>query len=171
MTGVHGYDIRSIPIVFHYSVGIDIAYPRMVGIAKASVNGIGKRLFDPRFFVCHEKENVMRYEATSTETALAANGRIINAATPWHIIVDTDEETITVRKRNLSMIGVDEDVLAFRFIRRIRIDEHLFGADIEIKAVGGAATAYCLSKKDCKKIKQILMEYNATKRGKGIIFS
>lgn len=113
----------------------------------------------------------MRFEATSTEAALAANGKIINAATPWHLIVDTDEETITVRKRNLIMIGVDEEVLAFRFIRRIRIDQHLIGADIEIKAIGGTVTAYCLSKKDCKKIKQILMDYNATKRGKGIIFS
>ena len=37
MTGVHGYDILSVPftIVFHYSVGFDIAYPRLVGIAKA----------------------------------------------------------------------------------------------------------------------------------------
>ena len=113
----------------------------------------------------------MRFEATSTEAALAANGKIINAATPWHLIVDTDEETITVRKRNLTMIGVDEDVLAFRFIRRIRIDQHLIGADIEIKAVGGTATAYCLSKSDCKKINQLLMEYNTTKRSKGIIFS
>ena len=31
--------------------------------------------------------------------------------------------------------------------------------------------AYCLAKKDCKRIKQILMEYNATKRGKGIVFA
>ena len=113
----------------------------------------------------------MRFEATSTEAAMVANGKIINAATPWHLIVDTDEETITVRKRNLTMIGVDEDVLAFRFIRRIRIDQHLIGADIEIRAVGGTVTAYCLSKCDCKRIKQILMEYNATKRGKEIIFS
>lgn len=113
----------------------------------------------------------MRFEATSTEAAMAANGKIINAATPWHLIIDTDEETITVRKRNLIMIGVDEEVLAFRYIRRIRIDQHLIGADIEIKAIGGTVTAYCLSKSDCKKIKQILMEYNATKRGKGIIFS
>ena len=115
--------------------------------------------------------STMRFEATSTEAAMAANGKIINAATPWHIIVDTDEETITVRKRNLIMIGVDEDVLAFRYIRRIRIDQHLIGADIEIKAIGGTVTAYCLSKRDCKRIKQILMEYNATKRGKGIIFA
>ena len=113
----------------------------------------------------------MRFEATSTEAAMAANGKIINAATPWHLIIDTDEETITVRKRNLIMIGVDEEVLAFRYIRRIRIDQHLIGADIEIKAIGGTVTAYCLSKSDCKKIKQILMEYNATKRGRGIIFA
>ena len=68
--------------------------------------------------------------------------------------------------RNLTMIGVDEDVLAFRFIRRIRIDQHLIGADIEIKAVGGTVTAYCLSKGDCRRIKQILMDYNATRLSK-----
>ena len=106
----------------------------------------------------------MRYEATSSEAALAANGKIINAATPWHLIVDTDEETITVRKRNLTMIGVDEDVLAFRFIRHIRIDTHLIGADITIQAVGGSVTAYCLSKSDCKRIRQILMDYNASRK-------
>ena len=109
----------------------------------------------------------MRFEATSSEAALAANGKIINVATPWHLIVDTDAETLTVRKRNLTMIGVDEDVLAFRYIRRIKIDQHLIG----IKAVGGTITAYCLSKSDCRRIKEILMDYNATKRGKGIIFS
>lgn len=42
MTDVHGYDIHSIPIVFHYSVGFDIAYPQLVGNARASVYGIGK---------------------------------------------------------------------------------------------------------------------------------
>ncbi len=106
----------------------------------------------------------MRFEATSTEAALAANGRIADAVTPWHLIVDTDAETVTVRKRNRYMIGVDEETLAFRFIRNIRIDQHLIGADIEIKAIGGTVTAYCLSKSDCKRIKQILMEYNDSKK-------
>lgn len=168
MTDVYGYDIH---IVFHYSVGIEHCLSSVGGQCESLSLLDKQESLYPRFFVCHKIGKKMRYEAISTETALAANGRIINAATPWHIIVDTDDETITVRKRNLSMIGVDEDVLAFRFIRRIRIDEHLIGADIEIKAVGGTATAYCLSKKDCKSIKQILMEYNATKRGKGIVFS
>ena len=112
----------------------------------------------------------MRFEATSTEAALAANGHIADTFTPWHLIIDTDEETITVRKRNHILIGVDEETLAFRYIRRIRIDQHLIGADIEIQAVGGSVVAYCLSKSDCKRIKQILMDYNASKRGKGIIF-
>ena len=40
----------------------------------------------------------MRFEATSTEAAMAANGKMINAATPWHVIVDTDEETITYKE-------------------------------------------------------------------------
>ena len=106
----------------------------------------------------------MRFEATSTEAALAANGRISDAVTPWHLIVDTDAETVTVRKRNKYLIGVDEEVLAFRFIRNIRIDTHLIGADITIQAVGGSIAAYCLSKSDCKHIKQILMDYNASRK-------
>jgi len=113
----------------------------------------------------------MRYEATSTLTSMATNGKIINAITPWHIIVDTDEETITIRKRNLIMIGVDTEVIAFHYIRRIRIDEHLFGADIEIKVVGGTVTAFCISKSAGRRIKKILLDYNATKRGKGIVFA
>ena len=112
----------------------------------------------------------MRFEATSTELAMTANGKIINAATPWHVIVDTDAETITIRKRNLILIGVDEEVYSFRFIRKITIDEHIFGADIEVHVTGGTAKAYCLSKKDARRIKEILIGYNATKKGRGIIF-
>ena len=113
----------------------------------------------------------MRFEARSRELAMLFNGRIINALTPWRIIVDTDAETITVRKRNYILIGVDEEVCPFRFIRHITIDEHLVGADIEIKVFGGTANVYCMSKKDCKQIKQMLIEYNSHKKGKGIIVS
>lgn len=113
----------------------------------------------------------MKFAARSRELAMLFNGRIINAITPWRIIIDTDEETITVRKRNFILIGVDEEVYSFRFVRRIIIDEHLIGADIEIKVVGGTAIVYCLSKKDCQQIKQILLAYNSTKKRKGIIIS
>lgn len=113
----------------------------------------------------------MRFEARSRELALLFNGRIINFLTPWRIIVDTDVETIVVRKRNFILIGVDEIVHSFRYIRRVTIDEHLIGADLEIKVVGGTATVYCLSKKDCKSIKQMLVAYNSTKKGKGVIIS
>ena len=113
----------------------------------------------------------MRKSFTSSETVLLANGRAGDILRPWTIIIDTDDQTITVSKRNKYFIGVDEDTLAFRFIRRITIDQHLIGADITIKAVGGSLTACGLDKSDCKRIKQILMDYNRTKSSKGIIFS
>jgi len=50
------------------------------------------------------------------------------------------------------------------------IDRHLFGADIHIKVMGGSASVYCISKRDAKTIKNILLEYNSTKKRKGIIF-
>ena len=91
----------------------------------------------------------MRYTFTSSFAAMIANGRATQI-TPWKVIIDTDEQTISVTKRNRILIGVDEDTIAFRFIRRVTIDQHVFGADITIKAVGGTLTAYSMDKKDCK---------------------
>lgn len=113
----------------------------------------------------------MQYSYSSSEAALVANGHAADVLTPWHITIDTDEQTVTVSKRNRYLIGVDEDTLAFRFIRRITIDQHLIGADISISAVGGKLKACCLDKSDCKRIKQLLMDYNDTKKNRGIIFS
>ena len=42
MTDVHGYDIHSVPfftIVFHYSVGFDIAYPRKEAMRRPKYTG------------------------------------------------------------------------------------------------------------------------------------
>ena len=113
----------------------------------------------------------MRYTYSSSEASLVANGHAADVLTPWTIIIDSNEQTITVRKRNKILIGVDEDTLAFRFIRRVKIDEHLIGADITIQAVGGKLTAKCLDKSACKRIKQILMEYNEHSKTKHNIFS
>ena len=51
MTSVHEYDLHSVSIVFHYSVGFDIAYPRMVGNARAPVHGISKTVCARALFV------------------------------------------------------------------------------------------------------------------------
>jgi hypothetical protein len=114
-------------------------------------------------------ENV--FHSRSTFTNLLFNRKLTHILNPWHIIVDTNQETITIRKRNPFLIGFDEQIVSFRYIRSIIIDEHLFGADIHIKVMGGRASVYCISKRDAKTIKNILLEYNSTKKGKGIIFS
>lgn len=113
----------------------------------------------------------MIYRYSSSEAALVANGHASDVLSPWQLIVDTDEQTITIRKRNKYLIGVDEDTLAFRFIRRVIVDQHLIGADITIQAVGGKLTAKCLDKSACAKVKKILMEYNKTSKTRHAIFS
>lgn len=110
-------------------------------------------------------------KAKSSILSLILNGKLFHVFNPWHIIVDFKEETITVKKRNQFLIGIDRDIIAFRYIRKVTIDEHLFGADIHIKVVGGNASAYCISKDDARKIKNSLMEYNQKKKGRSIIFS
>lgn len=113
----------------------------------------------------------MKYTFTSSNAALIANGRGMDVLTPWNVIIDTDEKTLSVSKRNRILIGKDTDTLAFHFIRRVTIDEHLIGADITIKAVGGTLTAYCLDKDDCKRIQKILMDHNRTNRSKQVVFN
>lgn len=83
----------------------------------------------------------MRYEFTSSAAAMAANGNL-SEITPWRLIIDTDEQTITVSKRNKFLIGTDQETLAFRFIRRVEINEHLIGANITIQAVGGTHSTF-----------------------------
>ena len=69
-----------------------------------------------------------------------------------------------VSKRNKFLIGTDAETLAFRFVRRVDIDEYLIGADITIQAVGGKLTAHSMAKSDCRRNKQNLMEHPQKKQ-------
>jgi hypothetical protein len=101
---------------------------------------------------------------------LILNGKIEHLLSPWNIEVNLNEETITISKRNLYYIGKDTDTIAFKFIRKININEHLFGSDIWIKAIGGSVSARYLPKKDMINIRRLLIDYNQTKTNH-IIFS
>ena len=78
---------------------------------------------------------------------------------------------LCVQGRIVHLIGVDEQVISFRYIRSINVNQHLFGADIHINVVGGSASAYYLTKSDANQIKQMLLNYNQTRKGDTIIFS
>lgn len=106
----------------------------------------------------------MVYKAHSSTISLILNFKFAELLTPWHIIIDDEEATITLRKRNRYLIGIDEKVIAFRYIKSISIDEHFIGANISIKVFGGGITAYYLSKNDAKMIKYILLNYNKHKK-------
>lgn len=101
---------------------------------------------------------------------LFLNGKIEDLIAPWQIFVDFQKETIIVKKRNWYFIGVNENVHAFRFIRKINIHQRIFGADIEISSAGSSSKALCLKKEDANKIKEALIEYNQQRKN-GFILS
>lgn len=113
----------------------------------------------------------MIFSTSSSSNALIVNGKGAHVVNPRHISVDLEQETIIIKKRNKILIGVDEQVISFKYVRNITIDEHFIGADIHINVVGGTASAYCLSKSDANRIKEMLLEYNQMKKGKAIVFS
>ncbi|MEL1248151.1 hypothetical protein [Flavobacterium helocola] len=109
-------------------------------------------------------------KSKSSIIALFFNGQLAHIINPWVLSVDYENETITVEKRNWYFIGINKNIIAFRFIRNIRVDEHLFGANISIKATGGWVEAKYLSKNDAETFKNSLFEYNKG-RNNYIIFS
>jgi hypothetical protein len=113
----------------------------------------------------------MKYESSSSVNGLIANAKGAHILNPWRIIIDTDEETIAIVKRNSILIGVNERIVSFGFIREITINQHIIGADIHVKVIGGMVSAYCIPKSDAAFIKQILLEYNKTKKRKQIVFA
>ena len=106
----------------------------------------------------------------SSVLALFMNFEIEHIVNPWMIKVNFDDETIIIEKRNWYFIGKDSDILAFKYIRKITINEHLFGADIYIKATGGYVSGKYFPKRYIKTIKHELIKYNKTKQHH-IIFS
>ena len=113
----------------------------------------------------------MVYEIKSSWFILFINGKIEHIINPWMMTVNLEDETITVEKRNWFFFGKDKNIISFRFIRNIQINEHLFGGDISIKVTGsGLVTGYYFPKRKLNKIKNMLIEYNQTKRH-SIVFS
>ena len=102
----------------------------------------------------------MVYSSSSSFLSLFVNLRLEYILIPWKIRVDTDNEIITVEQRNWYLIGKDSNTIAFRFIRRVQINEHISGADITIKVFGNSVSAYYISKKSARAIRQILINYN-----------
>ena len=102
-------------------------------------------------------------KSKSSLIALFFNGQLAHIINPWVLTVDYENETITVEKRNWYFIGINKNIIAFRFIRNIRVDEHLFGANISIKATGGWVEAKYLSKSNTEAFKNSLFEYNKSR--------
>jgi hypothetical protein len=110
------------------------------------------------------------FHTKSSLASLLANGRFSHILTPWHIEVNMKETYIKIKKRNWYLVGHDSNTYSFRFVRNIKIDTHLFGADIEIRITGGKAEALSIPKSDAKTIKELLLQYNNNKKGNHIVF-
>jgi hypothetical protein len=100
---------------------------------------------------------------------LFINGKLEDILTPWNLSLDFQQETITIIKRNWYLIGNNEYIHAFRFIRAVNVHQRIFGADIEIRSFGNISKAICLKKNDANIIKEALIQYNKSKKGGFII--
>lgn len=100
-----------------------------------------------------------RFTAKTSRLSLIMNGRFNYLLNPWTIILDFDSQRIIIKQRNWYFIGTDEETFNFTKIRNIKVDQHLFGADLSIRILG-SGTAECLSlpKKDANKIKELLVD-------------
>lgn len=83
--------------------------------------------------------------------------RFVDYWTPYHLLVNTNEKRIEIRKRNWFYFGVNKKVYNYGQIRNIFIDEHLITADLFIKVYAGSVSCYWISKKDANAIKNFIL--------------
>lgn len=97
------------------------------------------------------------FQTQSTFMALVTRFKFWDIITPWKAEIDIAKKRVTILKRNWYLINVDEETFQFNSVRHITIDKFLFGADIHIKMYSGTASIFCISKKDAKTIKEMLL--------------
>lgn len=106
----------------------------------------------------------MNKEYASNPIALFFFGKWWDILCPWVLTLNYQDSILKVSKRNWFLIGVDEQIVPFRLIRRININTHFWGADVEISVFGsGKISACCLSKSDAQEIKNVLINNNIKK--------
>lgn len=100
----------------------------------------------------------------SNPIALFFGGKWWDILCPWVLSLNYQNNILKVSKRNWFLIGTDEQIVPFRLIRRININTHFWGADVEISVFGsGKISAFCLSKTDAQEVKNILIDNNIKK--------
>lgn len=86
------------------------------------------------------------------KSAITRGGGIL---TPEQIIIN--ERTVTWRKRNKILIGVDSITISLNKISSVELDDKVWGVDIKIHSFGGNSIfARCFTAADAKKIKALL---------------
>lgn len=109
------------------------------------------------------------YSTKSSALALILNGKPLAILRPWHLHVDLEKMHLTVRRRNWHLISFDEDTYAFKSVRNVKVNNHLFGADLSIKVYAGEAKVYYIPKNEAKKIKNFLLSRDWNKRDADVI--
>jgi len=91
----------------------------------------------------------MRREFKSSITRL---GPIL---TPERIIID--DVSVTYRRRNQHLIGVDEITIPLTRVSAVEVDKHIWGATIKIIAFGAQSIiAYKFTWNDAKEVQRII---------------
>ena len=67
-----------------------------------------------------------KMEFKSSKTALIFNGKPLAILRPWYIIIDLEKMQITMKRRNWHYISFDETTYAFKSVRHVKVDKHVF---------------------------------------------
>jgi hypothetical protein len=108
-------------------------------------------------------------EAKSTFLSLLANGKIFSILRPWRIIVDTNKMQLTTMRRNWHLINHDESTHAFKSVRTVTINRHIFGANLSIKVYAGEANVFYINKKKAKQISDLLLNNDWNRKDADVI--
>lgn len=109
------------------------------------------------------------FKVKSSKLFLIFNGQLLSFFRPWHLEFAFEQKKLISRRRNWHLISYDEESYLFKSVRNVKINTHLFGANVSIKVYAGEVEVCYISKRDAKKIRNILLNSNWAKNDMDII--
>lgn len=97
------------------------------------------------------------FETKSSCWALLSRRKFWDVLTPWRARIDISMKRVSISKRNWYLFNSNEETFQFNSIRHIKIQQKLIGADIHISMYTGTASIYCITKKDARRIQELLL--------------
>jgi len=158
LIGLRVYDSIAIPKTEPGVIEIKSSSIRYMNIVFRFIFGIIRIIF--RIVSMFFEDN--KYKQADKQNELfkfknKSRPNILKSITPWRLILDSNNNKITLKKRNWYFMGVNTQTFNFGKVRNVLNDEKAMTSDIHLQVYAGSVSGYYFPKKHAKMLGKLMI--------------